>query len=191
MQKDIRERCRKASDQARQPTTLGMASREVSACGDTEQQIQDLLGGVIGRIETLLEHLRNNRAITGEDEVRLRASVIEPLKKVTQQPVAALVRRLDAAKAIARGDALAAEVMALIGIQDQVLDALKAILNEMAKVENAQHVEGSLRAIIKLSDEIRTIMKAKKEQEDAPPKQEPGPDPPKPAPKKKTGETQP
>jgi uncharacterized coiled-coil protein SlyX len=173
MQTDIRERCRSAAGQAQQPTTLGLALREVAGAADTQQQIEDLLTGAVGRLEALLEQLRNNRALTGEDELRLRASVAEPLRKVIRELVGPLVRKFEAAKTLTRGGDLAAELNGLAAIQDQVIRVLEAVVAEMIKVENAQHIEGNLRALIKLSDQVRETMKAKQPVDEAPPKVKP------------------
>ena len=174
MQTDARDRCRSALAQARQATTAGLAFREAASILDTQQQIEDLLSGVLKRLEVLLEQLRNNRALAGEDELRLRLSVIEPLRQIIQQAVGPLVRRFEAAKALAGERELAAELEALIPLQDTVIRGLEAVVAEMIKVESAQHVESSLRTLIKMGDQVREIMKQKKGPEETPPK--PGPD---------------
>ena len=159
MQRDVRQRCRTAIEQAGQPTTLGLALREVASALDTQQQIEDLLQEMVGRLEALLERLRNNRAVPGEDEVRLRVGVIEPLRKVAEEAVPALVRRFEAARSVGEAGSLTAELNALVALQDGVIRVLEAVVGEMIKVETAQHVESTLRALIKLGDQVRDLMK--------------------------------
>ena len=168
MQKDVRRRCEAAAVQAGQPTTLGLARRDVVAAGDTQQQIDDLLAGTVERLEGLLEQLRNNRAVAGEDEVRLRVSVIEPLRTVTRDVIGPLVRRLEAARSLAAGGALAAEMTALLSLQDRAIRALESVVAEMYKVENAQGVEGSLRSLIKLGDKVRETIRDRRAPEGEP-----------------------
>jgi hypothetical protein len=169
MQIDAQRRCETAVGHARQTTTLALGLRETAAAADTQQQIEDLLSGVIGRLETLLEQLRNNRAVSGEDETALRASVIGPLKAAKADLVGPLVRKLDGAKSLGSAAELTAELNAVIASQEQVVQALRAVVKEMFKVENAQHLEGNLRTLIKAGDEVRALLKGKQPAE-APPK---------------------
>jgi hypothetical protein len=175
MQTDVRDRCQGAIAQARQPTTLGLAFREVAAASETQQQIEDLLTGAVERLEALLENLRRNRAVAGEDEVRLRASVIEPLRTVTRDAVGPVLGRMEAARSLTAAAPLAAELQALVALQNRIIGVLQAVVSEMIKVENAQHVEGSLRRLIKLGDQVRKVMK----KPDGPPEPAPG-EPPTP-----------
>jgi predicted phage tail protein len=159
MQKDVRDRLLAAQSNAASATTLALALRDVGTAHDTEQQIEDLLGGTAERLQVLLEQLRNNRAVSGEDEVRLRTGVIEPLQQARQHAISPLVAKLEAVRAMSDAQALSAELARLISAADAAIRALEAIVSEMLKVESAQHVEGGIRALIKLGDEVRQTMK--------------------------------
>jgi hypothetical protein len=159
MQRDVRDRSSSAAGQAAVPTTLSLARREVGGCADTQQQVQDLLQGAVGSLSDLLERLRNNRVVVGEDEVNLREKVIVPLRRVTEGPVAELVRDFLALRDTDDGARLAAELTARLAVQDRVLEVLDSVLREMIKAENAQEVEKTLRSIIRSSDEVRDVLR--------------------------------
>jgi hypothetical protein len=159
LQKDARRYCEAAATQAGRETTLGLARRDLATACDIQQQVGDLLAGMVEQLEALLERLRNNRAVAGEDEMRLRVSVIEPLRTVTRDLAGPLVGRLEAAKSLAQGADLAAELTALVALQDRAIQALESVVAEMYKVENAQGVEGSLRSLIQLGDKVRDAIK--------------------------------
>jgi hypothetical protein len=161
MQKDVRERCRQAAAQAVAATTLALAQRDLAGAHDAQQQIEDLLAATVGRLEAILEQLCNNRALAGEDELRLRTSVIEPLRTVTRETMGPLVRRMEAARSIAGGAELARELGEVVEVQDRAILALKAVIAVMYKVENAQGVESTLRNLIKLGDQVRQTLKGK------------------------------
>ena len=160
-QKDVRQRCRHAAQQAAQATTLALAQRDVAGACDVQQQIEDLLGATVSRLEAILQQLRNNRAVGGADELRLRTGVIAPLRAAARDMAAPLVRRMESARSLADGAALARELTELIAIQDRLIAALEAVVKGMYKVENAQGVESVLRTLIKLGDQVRRTIRAK------------------------------
>jgi hypothetical protein len=159
MQRDVRDLSAKAAAEAVVPTTLGVARRKVGDCADVQQQIRDLLQGAVGQLSDLLERLRNNRVVAGENELALRENVIAPLRRVTDGPVTDLARDFQTLKDCEDGARLAADLTARLAVQDRILEALEAVMREMIKAENAQEVEKTLRAIIRASDKVRDIIR--------------------------------
>jgi uncharacterized coiled-coil protein SlyX len=160
LQMEVRDRCRTAIDHTVKETTLGLAHHEVVKCADAEQQVKDQLAATTERLEQLLDRIRNNRIVAQADERRMQTSVIAPLKKAQIDYVAHLTEQFQAAKAIRDGEPLATRLQETIAVQDDLINLLEAIVAEMIKVENAQQVERGLRTIIKLSDKVRSIVRA-------------------------------
>jgi hypothetical protein len=160
MQKEVRDRCQEAAGNAEKATTVGLAHRELAVSTETQEQIRDLLANAAGRMESILENLRNNRAISGDDEVRLRSRVSAPLEKVATEAAPAVAKRMAAAKTLSDTAALAVEIRLIVGDQDQqVIRVLEAIVNEMLKLETAEQVERGIRGLIRTTQDVRDMMK--------------------------------
>jgi hypothetical protein len=159
MQRGVRDVCARAAGEAVVATTLGLARRETGDCADVQQQIRDLLQGAVAHLSELIERLRNNRVVAGENEVTMRESVIAPLRRVTDGPVTDLARDFLTLKDLSDGPRLAAELTARVAVQDRVLEVLEGVMREMIKAETAQEVEKTLRSIIRASDKVRDILR--------------------------------
>jgi len=161
LQMEVRDRTQTAIDNSGGETTLGLARHEVVKCADSEQQVQDQLGATTERLEQLLARIRNNRIVAETDERRMQRSIIATLKSAQEEYVTVLVEEFEAAKALKGSEEIAGRLQGLVQVQNDLIKLLEQVVAEMIKMENAQQVERGLRTIIKLSDKVRGMMKAK------------------------------
>ena len=160
IQKETRDRCRAAAAEAPQATTLGVAKRETAAAAQAQDQIRDLLANASGRMEAILENLRNNRAIGSDEDLKMRTKVARPLARAADRAAPELARRLSDARRIAGGAALAAELLDIAENQEQrIIRVLEAIVSEMIRLETAEQVERGVRALIRQTEQVRDVMK--------------------------------
>lgn len=159
MQTENAERTRNALKDAAQTTTIGIAQREIGTCLEAENQVGDFVSNSVTRLQTLLEQLKNNRAVSPNDELWLRASVISPLKKLSADAIPSIAQGFSLARSLADPARLIPKLAELVKAQEQLIREMEAIVSEMTKFEDAQQVEKGLRAIIRLSDQVRDAMK--------------------------------
>lgn len=161
MQKETRDRCRAAAAEAPRATTLGVAKRETAGAAQAQDQIRDLLANASGRMEAILENLRNNRAIGSDEDLNMRTKVARPLAGAADRAAPELAKRLSDAGRIVGGAALAAELLDIARNQEQrIIEVLEAIVSEMIRLETAEQVERGVRALIRQTEQVREVMKA-------------------------------
>ncbi len=159
LQMELRDRTQTAIEQCVKETTIGLAYHEVGKCANGEQQVKDQLGATTERLEGLLARIRNNRIVAESDEHRMQTTVIASLKTAQTDYVAYLIAEFEAAKALRSGEELATRLQALIALQNDLIKLFEQVMAEMIKMENAQQVERGLRTIIKLSDQVRGMVR--------------------------------
>jgi hypothetical protein len=160
MQKETRDRCQAAAKDAQQPTTLGLARREVSSAAEAQEQIRDLLANASGRLESILGNLRNNRAIGSDDELRMRTRIINPIARAANEDGPRIAARLVKAKTVVSGEDLARELLDVAAEQERrIVRVLEEVVGEMIKLETADQVERNVRALIRQTEQVRDVMK--------------------------------
>jgi hypothetical protein len=162
MQTEVAERTRGALKDGAQATTLGIAQREVWTCLEAENQICDLVSNAVNRMEGLLEQLKNNRAVSADEELWLRANVIGPLDKMIAEDFPGIARGFASARSATDPARFTARLTDLVGAQERLIRDMEKIVKEMEKFEDAQQVEKGLRSIIRMTDQVRDAMKSGK-----------------------------
>jgi hypothetical protein len=160
-QKDIRDRTEGAVALTTKTTTLGVAYREAGTCRDLEQQARDMLDAALEKLVNLMDRIANNRMMTAEDTRRIRQRIIVPLQESRDRYMDPLIAGFRQTSSINDAGALASHLQDLITQQNDFINLIKSVVDEMIKLEQAQHIERGLKTIIRLSDQVRDIARGK------------------------------
>jgi hypothetical protein len=134
----VRTRTDNAIEQLRKPDGLAAAKQTVAEAADTQQQINDQVGGVATRLEDVLAQMNNNRV--GPEGLRrdLAAKFIAPLRLVLSSELHKVGLDLQAAGGVTSLTMLSEHLTNVLAAEDIALKKLRDILGELPRYETAQ-----------------------------------------------------
>ena len=115
-------------------------------------------------LRAIVEEMKNNRLGTETEREQISGGIVKPLERLTE-PIGKIGSALANTKlATAAGD-LSEQGAEIEGLQREVFEQMREILERMAKLESKQELANKLRLIINWSEQLFESIKKKQEAE--------------------------
>jgi hypothetical protein len=128
-------------------------------------QAADEVGGVAEAFDDLVDELTNNRIDNPDLKSRLGDQIARPLHQIADERMPQLIKQLELVQTqLEDSDATTAEMQKAIAQTDELLVAMRQVLEKMLELETYNEVVALLRGIITDQEEINRRTKERQKE---------------------------